>query len=221
MNPFGRIKHLLFLLTFHVGYADELFDQYQIHASRPSDINEHLPILRELASQCKSVTEIGIRDIVSTWGLLQGLSESALSPRSYVGIDLNYPPFHKLSLAKDLAKNHSVSFEFIKGDDFTLDIDTTDMLFIDSLHTYCHLTYELEKFSSKVRKYIVLHDTSEPWGERDEDSPYYPYPSHIDRIFKRGSWEAVVDFLDTHPDWQLKARYLNNHGLTVLKRKET
>lgn len=211
---------IFLILISHASFGDELFNQYKNHAGQSSDINEHLPTLRELARQCQSVTEIGIRDIVSTWGLLQGLSESRHQQTSYVGIDLRDPPFYKLKLAKELAQNNGISFEFIKGDDFDLDIVATDLLFIDSLHTYCHLTYELEKFSDKVLQFIVLHDTSEPWGEMDEPSPYYPYPSHIDRIFKRGSWIAVVDFLDSHPDWQLKARYLNNHGLTVLERKE-
>ena len=32
------------------------------------------------------------------------------------------------------------------------------------MHTYCHLSYELDTFSPKVRKYIAMHDTSEPWA---------------------------------------------------------
>ena len=95
------------------------------------------------------------------------------------------------------------------------------MLFIDTWHTYRHLSYELEKFSPKVRKYIAMHDTSEPWGSDDEPAYYGPvrkYPPHID-LNKRGLWTAVEDFLAAHPEWKLKERHLNNHGFTVLERK--
>jgi hypothetical protein len=65
-----------------------------------------------------------------------------------------------------------------------------------------------------------MHDTSEPFGDRD-DNEYYgdysEYPTHIDRS-KRGLWPAVEDFLKKHPEWTVHERYYNNHGFTVLKR---
>jgi len=66
-----------------------------------------------------------------------------------------------------------------------------------------------------------MHDTSEPWGNSDEPntSPTndLDYPASIDRN-KRGLWQAVVDFLARHPEWELHERHLNNHGFTILKR---
>jgi hypothetical protein len=104
----------------------------------------------------------------------------------------------------------------------TLDIPPVDMLFIDSLHTYCHLTCELEKFSPKVGKYIAMHDTSAPWGMMDDDQyhgDYSEYEPSFDRT-KRGLWPAVVDFLGRHPEWSLYQRNLYSHGFTVLGRTE-
>lgn len=198
----------------------ELKNLYDFHCINPTDINEHLPVLRELTLECQSVVEIGVRNMVSTWAILQGLSENHPSPPFYLGIDLSYPPLESLTKATSLAKSNGIYFKFWQVNDMTIEMIQTDLLFIDSLHTYCHLTYELEKFSSQVAKYIVLHDTSEPWGELD-DTDYYgdysEYPSHIDRT-KRGLWPAVVDFLDTHPEWSLHQRYFNLHGFTILKR---
>lgn len=203
--------------------ASHLYALYKLHHEFPSDINEHLPLLRKLSSECSSVVEIGIRSIVSTWGVLQGLSESPLKNRSYLGIDIDAPPEELLGLAKSLAEGNGIDFSFCQANDMDIDLEPTDLLFIDTLHTYCHLTYELEKFAPHVRKYIAMHDTSEPWGNIDDygyHGDYSEYPAHFDKT-KRGLWPAVVDFLHRHPEWSLQRRHLNNHGFTILKRRST
>lgn len=66
----------------------ELQKMYELRHNQPSDINEHLPVLRDLAKDCKSAVEIGLRDLVSTWAVLHGLSANAdATSRIYVGID--------------------------------------------------------------------------------------------------------------------------------------
>jgi hypothetical protein len=199
----------------------ELEKTYFAHHLQTSDINEHLPHLRALAWECSSVVEIGVRHMVSTWALLLGLAENDLKLRSYTGIDLNFPPADSLYLAQSLSKENGVAYRFMQINDMNLELEPTDLLFIDSLHTYCHLTFELERFSPKVNKYIALHDTSAPWGTEDDCTywgDYSEYPPHIDRT-KRGLWAAVVDFLSTHPEWKLHKRYYNNHGFTILERR--
>jgi hypothetical protein len=198
----------------------ELQNQYDLTCSQYSDIYEHVPVLQELASQCATVTELGLRGMNSTWGLLMGLANSSSPARSYLGIDIAPPVAHSLNLARRLAQSNDIDFQFIQGNDMHLDIQPTELLFIDTLHTYCHLTYELEKFSPFVSKYIVMHDTSEPWGEADDNEyrgNFEEYPPFYDHN-KRGLWPAVVDFLDRHPEWVLQERRLNNHGLTTLRR---
>jgi hypothetical protein len=198
----------------------ELFMHYEFYAATPSDIYEHLPTLRQLASECTSAVEIGLRSMVSTWGILLGLSESPAYTKSYLGIDLFSPPADKLNLIRELAENNHIDFSFLEENSMHADIPQSQLLFIDSLHTYAHLTYELERYSGKINKYIAMHDTSAPWGDTDDTEyrgNYLEYPKSIDKT-KRGLWPAVVDFLARHPEWQLEKRYLNNHGLTVLKR---
>ena len=204
----------------HLAIQNSLKQLYEHFCREASSINEHLPVLRELAQQCTSVVEIGVLCMTSTWGSLYGLSENSSPARSYLGIDLVSPPSHILTRAKYLAEAHGISFQFWQANDRDVDIEPADMLFIDSLHTYCHLTYELEKFSSKIRKFIALHDTSAPWGFCDDSAykgNYSEYPASIDRT-KRGLWPAVEDFLARHPEWTLSERRLNNNGFTVLRR---
>ena len=213
--------HFCYAAKDHEYYAKQLHDLYELYChNRPGDIHEHIPDLKELASECSSAVEIGVRSMVSTWGILEGLPKSANS--TYIGIDLSAPPNHSLSKAKLICQVLGIDFQFWQGNDMILNIPPVDMLFIDSLHTYCHLTFELEKFSPQVAKYIALHDTSGLWGEKDETcyrGNRSEYPAWIDRS-KRGLWPAVVDFLERHPEWTLYRRKLNNNGFTVLKRKD-
>lgn len=192
---------------------------YALAKNTPSDINEHLPVLLSLAHQCTSVVEIGVRSMVSTWALLHGMKEGS----AYTGIDLVLPPRYSFNLAITAAHHKKVQFRFIDRNDMTIspgEIGPVDMIFIDSLHTYCHLTYELDRFSHLARKFLAFHDSSAPWGEID-DSEYRgdrsEYPVWYDRT-KRGVWPAIVDFLSNHPEWAIKERRFNNHGFTVLER---
>lgn len=198
--------------------SDNLEFKYFVHSSQGSDIYEHLPILAEISQECESVTEIGVRSAVSTWGILKGLADSPFEKKQYLGIDLDVP--YCLDALQALSEDNQIQYEFLQANDMTIDIPETDFLFIDSLHTYCHLTYELEKFSSKARKYIAMHDTSPPWENQDDNTyhgNYSEYPSHFDKT-KRGLWPAVVDFLEKHPEWKIKERRTNCHGFTILER---
>jgi hypothetical protein len=208
-----------------VGFCDaesskELLSIYEEHCKLPSDINEHLPHLRNLAKNCPRVVEVGLRTMVSSWGLLQGLSENSAKKRSYIGIDVYIPDAPILDKAKRLARSNGISFRFLHTNDMQVEPIDADLLFLDSMQTYCHVLYELEKFSPRIHKYIAIHDTSEPWGSANDTSypgNYAEYPAHLNRK-KKGVWPAVQDFLKAHPDWTLVKRYINNHGFTILKR---
>ncbi len=199
---------------------DELEAQYERARITPSDINEHVPVLRALAAECSSVVEMGLRSMVSSWGLLKGLSESGSPSRSYLGIDINSPPLPILNLAKDLSEKNGISFTFVQESNANIEIEPTEMLFIDTLHLYFQLAYELEKFSPKVSKYIAMHDTGHTDTYEDPD-PYFGdrniYPGQYGAN-KKGMWLAILDFLESHPEWILQERKTNNYGLTILKR---
>jgi hypothetical protein len=195
--------------------------QYQLHCMQPSDINEYLPLLRKYASECSSVVAIEGNSEVAIWGMLKGLSEKkAVNNRSLWVINSTIDA-DKFSLAKVKARRYRINFTLWPANEFHILIEPTDMLFIDSLHTYCHLTFELENFASRVRKYICLHHTGEPWGNQNDHTTYKgnysEYPSSYDRN-KQGLWPAITDFLNKHPEWTLLEHHSNQHGFTILQR---
>ncbi len=169
---------------------------YNRCVSFPSDINEHMPTLQKYASECKHITEMGVRTVVSTWAFLEA------KPKKLVSIDINDCP---ISQAQNLAKDAGIDFAFIRGDTRKIEIEETDLLFIDTWHVYEQLQKELELHANKAKKYIILHDTT-TFGVRGED------PNQL------GLWPAVEEFLNTNTNWKLRERFYNNNGLTVLER---
>ena len=179
------------------------------------DIHEHLSTLRNLANQCRHVTEFGTRYGISTVALICG------QPDTVVSYDINrgfFEPYK--SEVEALAQTAGVTFQFVEGDVLGVDIEETDLLFIDTYHTYNQLTKELNKHNSKVKKYIVLHDTV-TYGTQDEKP--YQYGVVSDQLTglqsaTQGLWMALEDFLEANTDWMIKEHYENNNGLTVLER---
>ena len=121
-----------------------------------SDINEHLPTLRDLAKECEHVTEMGVRDVVSTWAFLLGLANNSKKKKVLRSYDI-----HKsvnIDLALNEAKSNKIDMTFTEVDVLKTEIEGTDLLFIDTLHTYTQLKNELKLHASKAKKYIVFHD---------------------------------------------------------------
>jgi cephalosporin hydroxylase len=183
---------------------DEL---YQRARSTPSDIVEHLELLSRLSSLCDHVTEFGVRHGMSTLALLFG------RPKVLVSYDI-YPVAieHVLSFA---AKEAGVSFQFCLEDVLTIQIEATDLLFIDTLHTFDQLSAELQLHAPRVRRFIVMHDTSScgdrGGGEFGDGAAQS----------KAGLWPAIARFLRGHPEWRLLFYFTNNNGLTVLERSSS
>jgi hypothetical protein len=62
-----------------------------------------------------------------------------------------------------------------------------------------------------------MHDTTS-YESRDE-------PLTSENTFKgekssgKGLWPAITEFLESNSDWVMHKRYINNNGITILKRK--
>ena len=167
-----------------------------------SDINEHLPTLKQYASECDVVMELGVRTGNSTFALLSGL------PKKMRSFDIG--PFCNKIICKDLAEANGIDWQFIQENVLTTDkIEECDLLFIDTLHSYFQLKKELELHGNKSRKYIVLHDTV-TFGKRDEVTPA-GQPN-------LGLLPAIFEFLDNNKHWAVHKIYDNNNGLMILKR---
>lgn len=194
--------------------------EYLTNCATPSDINEHLPTLRQYASDCTHVTECGVRGAVSCYALGDGIrgKEGA----RIVLVDL--VDCEAIGRFVNNSSKENIRATFHKESDLTCPIEDTEMLFIDTWHVYGHLKRELARWHSHVKKYILLHDTTVD-GEHGESlrlgwnileqSKESGIP--VNEIAK-GLWPAVEEFLKEHPEWSLKDRFTHNNGLTVLVR---
>jgi hypothetical protein len=156
---------------------------------------------------------MGVRWVSSTWPLVYS------NPKKMISYDILKNP--NITEVINLCNEYSINYSFEEKDVLQLEIEPTELLFIDTLHTYNQLIKELEIHSNKVSKYIVLHDT-EHFGRKDE--VIYEHASNVIKetsSTKEGLMTAVEDFLLTKlgQSWELFRVYKNNNGLTVLKNK--
>ena len=171
------------------------------------DMWEHFPTLRDLAANCTSVVEMGVRGGCSAYALAAGLERSTAKDKWMLYLDINDCRNPKL---EELATAAGIKIEFKQADSRQVEIPECDLLFIDTLHTYGQLRLELEMHHSKALKYIVCHDTEAPWGYKNEVDDGSP---------DRGLRPAIDDFLTSNLiEWQLYAHFKNCHGLTILVR---
>lgn len=181
---------------------EELFKHTK---ATPSDINEHLDVLRSYADQCEHITEFGLRGANgSTVALL------AAQPAEFISYDIN--PFAVVSqpVLNLLTMAGRTKFQPRCGDTLKIVIEPTDMLFIDTLHTAKQLWAELERHAdpvaNTVRKFLAFHDTV-TFGDHGEDAS------------TPGLRAAIRHFQKNHafPLWMLVEDRKNNNGLVVLK----
>jgi hypothetical protein len=180
------------------GHAQtKLQKEYQTALGLDTDINQHLPMLSNLAAQCSTVTEFGVRSGQSTRAFL--VNDCRL--RSY---DLYLDP--EVVGLFELARIAGHDAEYLIGNTLELHIEPVDLLFIDTQHTYQQLTQELARHGNQAKKYLVFHDTH-TYGTKDEigSGP--------------GLLPAVLEFLADNPHWQIYSHSWNNNGLTVLARQ--
>ncbi len=175
-----------------------LAELYHQAANTPTDINEHVYTLHDLAisRNAQLIIELGVRLGVSTVAWLHAL-ESTGGHLWSVDHDIEQtPPFP------------SERWTLIEGDDLDPAVidrlpDGADIVFIDTLHTYPQITAELNAYLPKLRPHglIVLHDTEL------HHLAGYPTPSYP-------IYQAMVEFcFDHHFPW---ANYRNNYGLGVI-----
>ena len=185
-----------------------------------SDIFEHLPTLRDYASRGNTVTECGVRSVVSSYAFACALKGKPGSRLTMIDPELsdNVDAFRKECEAEGMDTT------FYEMSDLECPLVETDLLFIDTWHIYGQLKRELARWHSYARNYIILHDTTvDEWqGETirngwDAESQSRQFGFPVSEIL-RGLWPAVEEFLQEHPEWVMEARYTNNNGLTILRR---
>lgn len=168
--------------------------------AEPSDINELLPALYNLALRCDTIVEFGVRTGNSTSAFLAGLDAGAPIGGTLHSYDIE-PPQCKFPPAGVLA----VNWNFTLADTAHIEnFPACDLLFIDTAHTGVHVTAELQ-YHAQVRKWIAFHDTV-LYGEIGMDG-------------KPGVLCAAREFQRQHPEWVEVINLPFCNGLLVLERK--
>jgi len=167
-----------------------------MHGPLYSDTALDLWLLYEFAGRVQHITEFGVRAGVSTSAFM------AAQPDFLRSYDIEpCPNYNTLRMAAD-----RTDWKFVLQSSLEADIEPTDLLFIDSLHTYAQLRAELEQHHEKVSTYIMLHDTIS-CGTKDEFGN------------EPGLLAAYRDFVEANPQWQLYLASMAQNGLTILKRR--
>jgi cephalosporin hydroxylase len=182
------------------------------------DPDLHSTLVR-YAKECDHITEFGVRWVETTFSFLLG------NPSKLISIDIDHPSIHdvgasNLNQAVQYAEEYDIEFSFIQADNLSLDIEPTDLLFIDTEHSYLQLKHELKAHNKNVRKYIIMHDTL---THKFYDSNSYGQTHTLAEIdpgdFNRhGLGLAISEFLEKNKDWRLKEEILTGQGLTILER---
>jgi hypothetical protein len=171
---------------------------------------KELRLLRSYSGMCESVTEFGVHDCTSTWWLLAG------RPARLTSYDIGdtshpYPGCpgaveSEVKRVAEAAQEYGIKYKFILGDTTQIEIAETDLLFIDSSHSYAHVKKELDRHHTKVRKFIAMHDTT-VFADHDEggNTP--------------GLALAISEFLAEHSQWKHREELTNYNGLTILEKK--
>lgn len=198
----------------------QLKNKYTILCNTPSDINEHLPTLLRYGRECNHITECGVRSARSSYAF--GVALIGKTPNRFIQCDLD--THENIKAFGNEAAAEGVNVTFYQQSDLECPMEPTDLLFIDSWHCYGHLKRELSRWNSSVSKYIIMHDTTidamEGESRRTGDDPVKQSEAFgipVDEICK-GLWPAIEEFLSEHSEWILAERFMNNNGLTVLKR---
>lgn len=146
---------------------------YKHNCETPSDINEHLPVLKEYYDKCDSVCEIGVRASIS---LSAALASNAKRVLAIDIMNVEVPECDKLT--------------FICASSLEIEIESADFLFIDSLHTYDQLKAELNLHAKNVRKWMGFHDTT-MFGLNGEDGGKGLNEAIAEFIKESGEWQYL------------------------------
>jgi hypothetical protein len=153
------------------------------------DICEHFPLMLKYGKQCEHITEMGVRNVVSTWGWIGS------NPKKLICYD--YRRSAEIQDAIDTAADLGLDFTFHEADTRVIEIEETDLLFIDTEHTYDQMQKELELHGNKARKFIIFHDTA------------YCHEMNV----------AIKEFMEANPHWVDEEEVTNNNGFKIIKRK--
>jgi hypothetical protein len=176
----------------------DLASTFEMLCKTESDINEHLLTLYDYGRRVDHITEFGVRNGRST------VAWQYANPKTLISYDIDYCDINERLFA-ETPEDECPDFRFIQADVLKIEIEETDLIFFDTLHSYTQLRQELKLHGNKARRYLIFHDLVS-YGLRGEDGEI------------PGIGAAIDEFLLANRHWVGDAMYTNNNGLAILKR---
>jgi hypothetical protein len=193
-------------MTIEELYSEYLLGQPDVDENGvPRGMQHLMPILRDYSSRCDHVTEIGVRNGRSTVALLAGGAKKQISYDKVVT--------DRARRIETAAIREGRDFHLVQGHTLRIEIEPTELLFLDNRHTRDHLSKELDRHADKASRYLVFHDIVY-FGLSDQNPARTEPPP-------RGLIPAVMGFMSGHHEWCVDRWVHGGEGLLVLKRRAT
>jgi len=175
---------------------DELYAKV---CNNVSDVFMHCPTIREFASRCQHVTELGLNSL--------GVSVAVMAGQPLIFIAYGKDKKVVDEIVKELPDNVGrTHLKIREGNSLKVQIEETEMLILDTYHTYSQLKKELLKHAGSVTKYIIIVN-SYAFALRGEDGS------------SPGVMDAVVEFVAKNDRWEIIYNERKNNGLLILQRE--
>lgn len=182
--------------TPKMNYIPSLVEIFNKHQSIKRDLNEHMEVIRKVASQCSYIVSFSKRK-ESAVALMAG------KPDTFICHTLESDPqlFEALRMANPdcvftVDNLASTSVEVLE--------DNPDLLYLDNTHHADYVAGELEKFGTKTLMYILVRGTG-AFGEIAEGGG-------------EGVFKPLRDFIKQNPEWYVYYHASHQYGLTILSR---
>jgi hypothetical protein len=176
-------------------HAFDLDSTFEWLRHQPRDLNEHMALLKLLASRCERVAEMTKRR-ESSIALLAGKPKYLLSYQEENDAILDLGQRYK-------ASDTSWDLQVLSLDSMPVPNTNVDMLFIDTRHNAARARQELSAWSPHVSRYIVFHDTEANGVHGDNGG--------------EGLHVAIRELIE-QGEWFVAGHYPKQYGLTVLSR---
>lgn len=173
-----------------------------------NEISELLPFLVDYGQRCDHITEFGVQNAYSTTAFVFA------KPKYLRCYDVR-PRRVQVDILENEARKLNIDFKFHQADVREIEIEETDLLFLDTWHVYSQMKIELEKHAHKARKFIICHDVITYGFVGATDGNVMNLPPD-----ERGIWLAIQEYMALHPEWELDFHTEKSHGLAVFKRSQ-
>ena len=202
----------------HFGENDDAtfqaFQRFTKASTQESNMKGHINVLFQLAFGQESVTELGTGMGVSTAAFV------AARPRVLSCYD-----FQRTSAIDEIQiSSGPTEFRFFEQNTLESTIEPTDVLLIDSTHTYDQVKRELKLHAKQVRKYIIFHDIGPfgivawtSWSENDGKPVIWTENGTPCTV--KGIRPAIYEFLRHEPDWYIVDERIFCSGLMIIGRR--